>query len=80
MLALLVLGCVTNAEHDKGGHHKKAENEKKHQSKAAEHSKAGHLHKKAEIDFSNSEFADSDISDDVQDEDQAEQGLIQSCF
>lgn len=65
-----------NAEHDKKHNHKKHGDTKKHEGKKSFLDKP---HKKAEIDFTSSEFADSDSSDETPDDDQAEQGIMHSA-
>ena len=65
-----------DAENGKKSHHNNHKDRKEqdvHKSKKHDYEKP---HKKAEIDFSSDEFADSNTSDDSPDDDQSEKGAF----
>ena len=72
MIVLIVIGYVANAEHD---HHKKHGDAKKHESHGSKKASVGKPHKKAEIDFSSSEFTDSDAADETPDDEESQKGI-----
>ena len=76
LVVLISIGHAVNAEHGKKNHHNKHSDQKEYELHHSRKQIFEKPHKKAEIDFSSSEFADADSSDDGPDDGQSEKGMF----